>query len=484
MSNSKHVGKGLGEKKHIGEKKHKISDGSGSGKGGFGGVKSGSEITDWLKIDNAAKIYAMTLSRKMNNLFRVSVSLKEPVDTETLQKALNTIIQRMPYYQVRLKRGLFWHYLEHTQAIPKVVDDSSVPCRWLPKDIAGNLLFQVRVYDKRIAVEMNHILADGTGALTFLKSLTAEYLIRKGWSIPESVNNDVNTEWDYSRRHILRPGQRIDPEEYEDAYRRVYTQDVPLHDRLKPAYKYRSSKIPSDESPVILAFMPIKELKEKSRALNITMTEYVVAVIIFALQEHFFRLSERERRRYGAPIRISIPVNLRKLFPSKTMRNFSLLLLPGVDVRMGYFSFDEIAKVVHHELRGSLLDRTIVKQMSRNMQGELSPIVRITPLPIKKFMGSYLHRKYGESQFSFNLSNLGEVRLPDSMKDAVERFDFILGPRGSPGSNVSMISYGGTLSLSFRKNQKDPAIARGVCRFLVKQGIPVEVEASLPWKDV
>lgn len=118
------------------------------------------------------------------------------------------------------------------------------------------------------------------------------------------------------------------------------------------------------------------------------------------------------------------------------------------------------------------------------MQGELSPIVRITPLPIKKFMGSYLHRKYGESQFSFNLSNLGEVRLPDSMKDAVERFDFILGPRGSPGSNVSMISYGGTLSLSFRKNQKDPAIARGVCRFLVKQGIPVEVEASLPWKDV
>jgi len=432
----------------------------------------------------------------MNNLFRVSVTLTEPVDRETLQQALHALIRRVPYYQVCLKRGVFWHYLERTDALPVIGTDSAVPCRWLPKDIEGNgnLLFYVRVHNRRIALEISHILADGTGALTFLKSLLAEYLIRKGWAMDEEELAAAGAE---DGRPFLRPraaetGRQADekaksapdPQEYEDAYRRVYSQGVPFQDRMGRAYKYRSSSIPLDRSPVLIASMPADSVLGKSRELGISLTEYICSIIIAVLQEDLFSQPEKLWKRQAAPIRIAVPVNLRKLYPSKTMRNFSLILLPGIDPRVGKFSFDEIVKVVHHSMRGSLIDRTIAKQMSRNVQGELRPFTRAAPLPMKKLLGEYLHKKFGESQYSINCSNLGNVYLPKAMQKAVERFDFILGPRVYPGTNISMISCGGTLSISFRRNQKDPSAARDVCRFLVRQGIPVTVDSSMPWEDL
>ena len=37
-------------------------------------------------------------------------------------------------------------------------------------------MFRIRCFDKRIAIEYFHALTDGTGGVTFLLTLTAEYL--------------------------------------------------------------------------------------------------------------------------------------------------------------------------------------------------------------------------------------------------------------------------------------------------------------------
>ena len=45
----------------------------------------------WLRLDNAAKVYPAARRRDWTNVFRVSATLKEPVDPAVLQAALDII---------------------------------------------------------------------------------------------------------------------------------------------------------------------------------------------------------------------------------------------------------------------------------------------------------------------------------------------------------------------------------------------------------
>lgn len=113
----------------------------------------------WLRLDNAAKIYPATRSRKWMALFRVSITLTEAVDDQLLGKALRQVIKRMPLLSYRLKRGLFWYYFDWQEAQPEVQADARNPM--LPIDLAenGGFLFRVRSFDKRIALEIFHALS-------------------------------------------------------------------------------------------------------------------------------------------------------------------------------------------------------------------------------------------------------------------------------------------------------------------------------------
>ena len=44
----------------------------------------------------------------------------EEIDPELLQKALDLTLMRLPFFAVRLRRGLFWYYLETSESRPPV----------------------------------------------------------------------------------------------------------------------------------------------------------------------------------------------------------------------------------------------------------------------------------------------------------------------------------------------------------------------------
>ena len=66
----------------------------------------------WLKIDNAGLIYPSASSETWNNVFRVSAYLKEDVNAEVLQQALDVVIVRYPHLNVSIRRGVFWYYFQ------------------------------------------------------------------------------------------------------------------------------------------------------------------------------------------------------------------------------------------------------------------------------------------------------------------------------------------------------------------------------------
>lgn len=130
----------------------------------------------WLRLDNAAKIYPAARNQNWSNVFRMSATMSEAVDTAVLQSALDVTVRRFPSIAARLRRGVFWYYLQQLESAPEIREEYCHPLTKMSRDEVRKCALRVIVYQNRIAVEMFHSLTDGNGALIFLKSLLAEYV--------------------------------------------------------------------------------------------------------------------------------------------------------------------------------------------------------------------------------------------------------------------------------------------------------------------
>ena len=133
----------------------------------------------WLPLDNAAKIYPAARRKNWSNVFRLSADLSEPIDPILMQKALDITVLRFPSIAVRLRRGMFWYYLQQLPQAPQLREEYSYPLAPMDKAETGSCALRVMVYRNRVATEFFHSLTDGNGGLVFLKSLIAEYLQQK-----------------------------------------------------------------------------------------------------------------------------------------------------------------------------------------------------------------------------------------------------------------------------------------------------------------
>ena len=125
----------------------------------------------WRRLDNAAKIFPPTSNKQDTKVFRFACRLKEDIEPEILQEALNKTMKTFPLYASIIKKGLFWYYFENSRLKPLVEEEAKPLCSALYHEDRKNLLFQVSYYKKRINLEIYHALTDGVGALQFLKSL-------------------------------------------------------------------------------------------------------------------------------------------------------------------------------------------------------------------------------------------------------------------------------------------------------------------------
>lgn len=423
------------------------------------------DILDWYRLDNAATLFTLVNSVRIPCMYRLSCTLKSRINVEILQQALENIIPRFPYYKVNMRMGIFWYYWESNPRIPKVVGDSKYPNQVLPVTKKGTFPFRVRAYQNRVAVEFHHSLSDGTGALTFLRALIAEYLSIKGFKVAD---------W----QDIFRPNQIPDQEEYEDAFKKNCIKNVPYPQKQVHAFQLPNKLEDKGIFNITTGIMPIKEILKRSKELNVTLTEYLVAIYLDALQQVLWNYPEKKRKRYLKPIRLMVPVNLRRIFPSKTMRNFSLYVTPGIDPRLGKFTFEEILNQVYHYMRVEISDKYISQQIARNVKGEMHPLVRLTPLLIKKLFGKAVYNGMGEKLYSGVITNLGKITMPEELIGEIERFEFFPAPSPSNKTGCAVGSFGDYLYINFGSTIKDRSVEKYFFRNLVKDGITVKIETN------
>ena len=417
----------------------------------------------WLRLDNAAKIYPAARRRNWSNVFRQSVSLCEDVDMEVLRSALAVTVSRFPSIAARLRKGLFWYYLQQIESPPEIQEEKSYPLVHMSGEEMRKCAFRVIVYGERIAVEFFHSLTDGTGAMIFLKTLTAEYLEQKyGLSIP-------NEEGVLDRREKPRP------EELEDCFPKVAGK-VAASRRDTNAW-HMSGRPRKDGFLNLVCFrLPVKETVELAHEYNSTLTVFLSAVMMEAL----IRLQNEKvpSVKKQKLIKLLIPVNLRQLYPSATLRNFAMYTIPEIDPRLGEYSFEEICRIIYHKMGSEISAKNMSCVIATNVNDERNPLVRLIPLPLKNMVMKAIFDSVGERKSCLTLSNIGLVKLPEPMEKYVRRMDFILGVQAAAPYNCGVVSYDDTIYVNFIRNICDPELERHFYEVLREMGLPVTVESN------
>jgi len=419
----------------------------------------------WMRLDNAAKIYPATKRRNWIAMFRLSMTLTEPIEPDILRQALTRTLKRFPWFATRMRAGMFWYYLEQNDREPIIEEDVCNPCvRMRFKDNNG-FGFRVRYYENRIAIEVFHSLADGVGGLCFIKTLTAEYLtIKYGVKIPRDD------------KQILDCDLPPNPAHYDEDSFTHYAGKATTKRNESASYRIRGTTEEDSFVNITAGIIPAEDLLARSKEKNASITEYLTAALIVAIDR-----IQRRKKPYSnrlKPVKIGVPVNLRAFFPSKTLRNFSSYVNPGIEPKYGIYNFDEILSVVKHSMALEITQKTLLAKFTTNVMVERNLALRIIPLFMKNIAMKAVFLMTGDRLTATSCSNLGVQHLPPEMAQYVTRMDFIIGPLSSNPVACAAGTYNGTCYINFTRTIREPDVEREFFRFLVKQGIRVRVESN------
>lgn len=417
----------------------------------------------WLRLDNAAKLYSAVRNKKWSNVFRISITLQEPIDPVVLQAALNVTIQRFPSIAMRLCRGFFWFYLEELRTPPQVMPELPYPCRPLSLAELKTCAFRVRYYENRIAAEFFHSLTDGTGGLIFVKTLAAEYLLQK---------KRVQIPFDHG---VLDPTESPDSKETEDSFLK-HQGAVASPRKEATAYQIHGTQEPDGLRHIITGIIRLEDILPVAQSHQVSLTAFLVSVMIHTILQ--IQNEEEPDKRKQRAVKVMIPVNLRNYFNSRSLRNFALFITPSIDANMGDYTLEEILHAVHHQMKMQLTKKQMQARITANVKMEQNRFLKALPLFIKNIGMKIAFSIHGEKKSSITMSNLGAVKLPDAMAPSVKRLDFILGVQNTSPNNCGIVSYGSYLYINLIRNIRESELERRFFTTLVELGIPVEVESN------
>lgn len=416
----------------------------------------------WLRLDNAAKIFPASERPGWSNVFRISVSFREKIDPEALRRAVASVSPRFPSVCVHLGRGLFWYYLEEGSMPPEVVEEGCQPLLPMNKKEMYRAALRILYYENRIAVEFFHALTDGNGALVFVKTLAAAYLA-------ETKKVSV-----FGRDGILDPADEPTKEELEDAFLR-YEGPFAAKRSTSPAFHLTGEKERDGYLHVSCASIPTKEILSLAREKGVSITTLLSAVFCKCIAEI---QKERVSPSLEKAVRVQIPANLRKIFPSRTLRNFVAVTEVGLEKGETDADFPEILHIIHHQMALQLSPRNMQAVFTANVKSEKGLVIRLVPLFLKNAVMRAVFDKVGESRACLCLSNLGKITLPDELSKEVVRMGFTIGPQAKAPYNCGVLSYGDTTYIHLVRNTVEPELERKFFPRLSELGLAVTLESN------
>lgn len=412
------------------------------------------ESSNWYKVDNVAKVFLATHSDRDTRSLRVSCTLTEDVEPELLQEALNKTIKTRPLFQVRIRRGFFWHYIEHTDKKPSVREEYTRPCPVLyGKRHNGVLHYSVTYYHKRINFEIFHALTDGSGALEFLNILVLNYLKLK---YPETIKGvDMGKD-----------GSEYERE--EDSFERFRgSKGKMLKAALKKSYHVHGRKLPYNQLQFFEVTMPSKDVISRAKSMNTGVSGLIGAALMMAFYKDMPLLKRK------LPVTISMPVNLRNYYPSETSRNF----FNSINIShtfTGEESIEELAKEFETNMKKSLEPDEIRKGMNHYQQFEQLFLVRMVPLVFKQPVVKIIS-KISARKISAVISNLGIMKIPSEMGEHINNYTALC---SHSELFITILSYGDKMTFGITSGYRNTSVIKNFIREFSRNGIEVTVNGT------
>lgn len=456
--------------------------------------KQPAEKSRWRKLDNTAKLFAAVAGEDLSNVFRISVVLKEEIQGRPLKQALTEVLEEFSSFKVKLRRGFFWYYFEANGREVLAEEESTYPCKYIDPHSSHLYLFRVSYYKKRINLEVFHALTDGMGAANFLRRMTERYLelVQENGCIPEASGmesdksehgreyeskNDSEQQREIEKAAEFLKNQELTQERNEagrkeDGYLRYY--------RKRPYHKYGTEQamqidgelLPLDSQSVIHGTLSISGLKNACRQKGVSITKYLTALLIWSLIQVYEKGNELRN-----PAAVNLPINLRSFFDSETMANFFAVTNINWPAGRRPGSFDEVLQETCRQMDEKIVKDKLEETISYNVSNEKKWYVRITPLFIKQIIINLIFMK-SNGAYTATLSNIGPIGVKDELKNFVEEFQVMIGASRRQRMKCAVVAFDDKICITFSSVLNDTRLSDYFFRFLMEQGIFVELESN------
>lgn len=413
----------------------------------------------WYKLDNAAQIFPIVSNKDETNSFRLAAVLKEDVDAKLLKEVLVKTLERFPTFKVKLKKGFFWYYLQENHNDPIICEESPYLCEANNYARQNDFLFKVRYFGKRISLEIFHGITDGGGGMEFFKSLLYNYLIGRGYDISnhgEILTADVE--------------QLVD--ETQDSFKYNYNSAHKQKANESKGFKITGTNHSKKWTCCINTVCDVESIKNAAKKYQATVTEYISALLLYSIYTNYYKHSNS-----NLPIRLFIPVNARRFFDSRTLRNFVLFIRTN-SLFQGDITFEEVLTHIQETFKKELNKDELLGRIKANVKLEINMFTRCIPLFIKRFIVKMVYRMLGSGVNTLSYSNLGIVNVPEEMKKYVDRMEFLNDASKYTPINVGSITFGKYFVLSFTSDIIERKLQTSVIRMLKNDGVNLVVETN------
>ena len=412
---------------------------------------------NWRRLDNSAKIFPIASNKKYSSVFRLSAVLKEKVDPQILKKSVELVLKNLSSFKVKLKKGLFWYYFEENHKKVIIEKEKIYPCKYIDPKINNDYLFKVTYYENKINLDIFHSLTDGNSGIIFLREIVYTYI---ELAHPKDFNQKLRT-------------QRKLSNNTEDDYLKNYNKKSKNAKGGKKAYILKGKKLPLSAIGVIHVNINLEQLKAKAKEKGVTITQYLTACIIYAIYN-----SNYQKFKGKKPIKVCIPVDLKKYFKSETVSNFfSYITVQANMNNTELLNFDNLLKFVQGDFNKRLTKEEISKTMSANVKLGNNLFIKLIPLFLKVIIVklSYMEiRRYTTTTFS----NIGRVGIIGEYQKYIDKFLMLIAPESVEKIKCSACSFENNLVLTFTSVLKDTDVEQKLCEKLKKEGIDIYVEGN------
>lgn len=416
------------------------------------------ESLKWGKLDNTAILFPVIVSESVSNVYRISVTLTEDIIPELLQQALDKILPYFDVFNAKLKKGIFWYYFEaNNKPAPRVTPENTYPCLYINQYENNEYMFRVTYYEKRINLEVFHVLTDGTGAVMFLKELVYQYLRYKYPQLMEESADTLCSDTSLNK---------------DDSYIKNYKHSAKKLYKTEKAVIIKGEKLPYDHFGILHGYINLEDIKTTAKKYGVTINQYLISVMTWSIYTEYLNGLPSNK-----PISTCIPVNLRPYFDSNTMKNFFAVVSAVFKPTKEEYTFEEVLEIISNSLNEQICKENLEKLLSYNVSNEVNHVIRAIPRIIKNIALKRVYKASARANTS-TVTNIGLIQVAPIYEKFINNFYIILSM--SKGQNIKggICSFKDTLTFTFSSAIKETDIQKCFFRKLVQDGIHVEVESN------